>query len=108
MQTELFNWGRLKWYARKNINNINITLGLCYINPGMENTLHFHPNCDEILFVIQGNIIHRLDGEELEMGPGDSLLIPQGAVHNAYNCGNTEAFFSIAFTAGERQTTPVI
>lgn len=104
IQTDVFPWGRLEWYARKNLNGADITLGLCHINPKMENAMHSHPNCDEVLYVIKGSIIHRLNGEEIEMCEGDSLFIPQGAVHNAFNRGDTEAVFSIAFTSGSRET----
>ena len=104
IQSDLFPWGKLEWYARKNLNGTDITLGFCYINPKMENAMHSHPNCDEVLYVVKGSIIHRLNGEELAMNEGDSLLITQGAVHNAFNTGSTEAVLSIAFTTGNRET----
>jgi len=104
MQTDIFPWGRLEWYARKNLNGTDITLGFCYINPKMENAMHFHPNCDEVLYVVKGAITHRLNGEETAMSEGDSLFIPQDTVHNAFNTGDTEAVLSIAFTAGNRET----
>jgi mannose-6-phosphate isomerase-like protein (cupin superfamily) len=105
--TDVFAWGRLEWYARKNLNGADITLGFCYINPQMENAMHSHPNCDEVLYVVEGSIIHRLNGEELPMNNGDSLFIPQEAVHNAFNAGNTEAVLAISFTSGERETVNV-
>jgi len=104
VQTDIFLWGRLEWYARKNLNGADITLGFCHINPQMENTRHSHPNCDEVLYVVEGSIVHRLNGEEAEMNAGDSLLIPKGAVHNAFNPGKTEAVLSIAYTSGNRET----
>ena len=70
----------------------------------MENAMHSHPNCDEMLYVVESLIAHRLNGEEIEMHEGDSLFIPQGAVHNAFNKGDTEAVLSIAFTTGNRET----
>ena len=104
IQTDLFPWGRLEWYARKSINGANMTLGFCHINPKMENAMHSHPNCDEVLHVLKGSIIHRLNGEELLMNEGDSLFIPQNAVHNAFNSSESEVVLSIAFTTGERRT----
>jgi len=99
-----FPWGRLEWYARKSLNGTNITTGFCYLDPKMENAMHSHPNCDEILCVLEGSIIHRLNGEEIEMNKGDSLVIPQGAVHNALNTSDQETVMSIVFTAGDRET----
>jgi len=80
IQTDVFPWGRLEWYARKSVNGADITLGFCYIKPKMENAMHSHPNCDEVLYVVEGLIAHRLNGEEIEMHEGDSLFIPQDAV----------------------------
>ena len=101
---DMFPWGRLEWYASGNINGGDITLGYCYLNPKMENATHFHLNCDEVLCVVDGSIIHRLGGEEIAMNEGDALFIPQGVVHNARNAGNKEAVLSIAFTTGDRKT----
>jgi len=69
--------------------------------------MHSHPNCDEVLYVVEGKITHRLNGVELPMSAGDSLLIPKGAIHNAYNTGEKEAVLSIAFTTGTRETVNV-
>jgi len=38
------------------------------------------------------------------MGPGDTVSIPTGAVHNARNVGDGEAVFVIAFSSPDRQT----
>ena len=104
IQTDIFPWGKLEWFARKKLNNAEMTLGTCYINPGMENVIHFHPNCNEVLYVLEGTIIHRLNGEEVEMNQGDSLYIPKGTIHNAFNKDSTDAVLSIAFDSGDRQT----
>jgi quercetin dioxygenase-like cupin family protein len=104
IQTDAFPWGRLEWYARKSLNGADITLGFCHIKPKMENAMHSHPNCDEVLYVVEGSIIHRLDGREIAMEKGDSLFIPQDAVHNAFNAGDSDAVLSIAFTTGDRKT----
>ena len=104
IQTDKFPWGRLEWFARKGLNGADMTLGTCYINPGMENTMHSHPNCDEVLYVLKGSIIHRLNGEEVKMNEGDSLFIPKNAAHNAINTGTDDAVLSIAFDTGDRQT----
>ena len=104
IQTDLFEWGCLEWYSRDNLNGADMTLGFCYINPQMENTMHSHPNCDEVLYVVEGSIIHRFNGEEIAMSAGDSLLIPKDVIHNAFNTGDNMAVLSIAFTTGNRMT----
>ena len=80
-----------------------MTTGLAVILPGKSNPLHFHPNCDEVLHVIQGRIIHTMDGESAEMKAGDTVSIPVGTLHNATNVGNEVALLSIAFSSAYRQ-----
>jgi quercetin dioxygenase-like cupin family protein len=102
---EHFDWGRLIWYASAGIGNAGeMTLGRCILKPGHENPRHIHPNCEEILQVISGQILHTLGDNSFEMGPGDTICIPQDLVHNARNVGDEEAVLLIAFSSAMRQT----
>jgi len=46
---------------------------------------HRHINCSEAFFVLDGTITFSLDGEQLDGGPGDFLLVPRGAAHTFGN-----------------------
>jgi quercetin dioxygenase-like cupin family protein len=46
---------------------------------------HFHPVQDERFEVLEGRLQVRVDGERRVLGPGDSLQIPSGAVHQMWN-----------------------
>ena len=97
-------WGRLEWMVSGAMENSDtLTLGKCFIRPGEQNPPHFHPNCDEVLHVIRGTITHRVDDEYLDMGPGDTISIPAGRIHNASNKGPDEAEFVICFSTAERE-----
>jgi quercetin dioxygenase-like cupin family protein len=97
-------WGRLEWMVAGSLDNSDtLTVGKCYINPGEQNPPHHHPNCDEVLHVMRGSIIHRVEDEYLEMGAGDTISIPAGQVHNARNQGTEVAEFVIVFNTAERQ-----
>lgn len=52
---------------------------------------HFHPRQDERFEVLAGRLRTRVDGEERELGPGDVLDIPRGAVHQMWNAGDDTA-----------------
>ncbi|MFC0680051.1 cupin domain-containing protein [Lysobacter korlensis] len=73
------------------------------IDPGNNNPPHSHPNCDEVLHVIRGTIRHRVGDDYVEMGPGDTISIPAGQVHNATNTGDEEAEFLITFSTAYRE-----
>lgn len=52
---------------------------------------HFHPAQDERFEVLEGRLRVRVDGEERELGAGDTIEIPRGAVHQMWNPGEGEA-----------------
>ena len=47
---------------------------------GAEGRLHSHPHVQST-YVESGRFVFSLDGEDFEVGPGDSFVIPSGAVH---------------------------
>lgn len=97
-------WGRLEWMVSGAVGNSDrLTVGKCFIRPGEQNPPHHHPNCDEVLHVLRGRILHRVEDEYFEMGPGDTVSIPTGRVHNARNIGDTETELLICFSTAERQ-----
>ncbi|HUW58058.1 MAG TPA: cupin domain-containing protein [Planctomycetota bacterium] len=99
------DWGRLTWYAgRKLGNSAGMTLGICVIRPGRANPTHSHPNCEEVLRVARGRIVHTAEGgTELEMGEGDVITVPVGFPHHARNIGEDDAVLEVAFSSADRQ-----
>jgi quercetin dioxygenase-like cupin family protein len=99
-------WGTLTWYASAKLGNADeITVGKCVIRPGRENPLHSHPNCAEVLVVVQGCIAHTIEGgREVELGPGDVITLPVNLPHRARNVGREDAVLAIAFSSADRQT----
>jgi quercetin dioxygenase-like cupin family protein len=102
---ELTSWGKLVWQVSAAIGNSRtMSVGVCCLNPGCHNARHYHPNCDEVLVVKSGRIIHTLGEEEREMETGDVIVIPTGVMHNARNIGDEPAELSISFSSADRQT----
>ena len=101
-----FDWGQLTWFASAKLGNSDeMTVGKCVIKPGCANPLHSHPNCSEVLTVLDGRIAHVIeDGQEVEMGAGDVITLPTDLPHRARNIGNDDAVLFIAFSSANRQT----
>jgi quercetin dioxygenase-like cupin family protein len=56
--------------------------------PGGERLLgpaHFHKHYEETIYGIQGVMTWTVDGKTIEVGPGQLLCIPRGAVHRFEN-----------------------
>ena len=62
--------------------------GTVEIAPGSGNAFHTH-NGSEIGYVAQGRIRLEVKGQpSRELGPGDSFMVPRGAVHRSVLLGN--------------------
>lgn len=52
---------------------------------------HFHPGHDERFEVLEGRLWFRVDGSERTLGPGETIDIPRGTVHQVWNEGSETA-----------------
>ena len=99
-----FPWGRLTWYVSGELGNSDtLTVGQAVIRPGQQNPRHYHPNCDEVLHVLKGRILHSMGDRTVEMGVGETVSIPTGVHHNARNIGTEDAVLAISFSSADRK-----
>ena len=105
-QTEVsFPWGMLRWLMNDKLSaGTEQTLGLCRIEVGQKNPFHYHPNCEEVLYILSGKGTHSFDGDKVELRPGMTLRVPQGVKHDLVNTGDEPIVCIIAFSSGDRQT----
>lgn len=62
-----------------------------HLLPNKGHDFHKHPNQEEVIFVLSGQIEQWIDKEKQILGPGDSAFIPPGTVHASFNAGDGEA-----------------
>lgn len=102
---ERFDWGTIQWLVSgRQLPDSQLTFGHVTIAPGARNVRHYHPNCDEVLFVIEGELDHSLGDEVFQLRPGSAIHIPTGIHHDAVNTGTTTAWVVVAYSTGDRQT----
>jgi len=98
-------WGELTWYVSRALKNSDtMTVGRVVIRRDQQSPRHYHPNCDEVLQVIQGHIMATVNDMQVEMRTGDVLSIPTGAVHNQRNLGTEDAILALSFSSADRTT----
>jgi len=106
------NWGSLTWLAGALLNNAEgLTLGRVVIRKGCSNPRHAHRNCEEVLYLLAGELDHTFDDQVIRMKPGDTLTVPAGVFHNATSVGDTDADMIVAYNSAHRdfvkeKTTP--
>ena len=106
VQSERYSWGDIHWLASKAANGAaELTLGVTTVEPGGKNPVHRHPNCEEVLYVISGEIEHFVEGTpRVRMRSGECILIPRNLKHQAINVGRARAQLLVAFSSAERET----
>lgn len=97
-------WGSLQWMVGRNLPQYGMTVGRVTFKPGQSNPAHAHPNCDEILYVLSGEIEHTVPGGgSVRLNPGDCIVLDRKKGHRATNVGATDATVLVLFNSSERQ-----
>lgn len=100
-----FDWGRIEWLVSQALGNSDtMTVGRVTIKAGHGNMVHRHPNCDEVLYLVQGRLEHSVGDQFTRMGAGDVIAIPTGAWHNARSLGPIDAVMVVCYSSADRQT----
>jgi mannose-6-phosphate isomerase-like protein (cupin superfamily) len=61
--------------------------------PGGRTQRHYHAVTEEIYFITAGHAEMELEGERVELGPGETVAIPPGAWHEITALGGEELRF---------------
>jgi quercetin dioxygenase-like cupin family protein len=59
--------------------------------PSQGHAFHIHPDQEEVIFVVSGEVEQWIDREKRMLGPGDAVFVPPGVIHGTYNVGSTDA-----------------
>jgi mannose-6-phosphate isomerase-like protein (cupin superfamily) len=105
LPVEQNDWGTLQWLCNgKLMPGSEQTVGLATILPGKQNPVHYHPNCEEVLYVISGQGVQSSDGRTIELKAGMTIRIPAKVKHNLANTGTEPLRTLVSFSSGDRQT----
>ena len=91
-QTDELDWGNMTW-----LSNLKLTdakqLVVIEVNlaPGKGHDFHRHPNQEEVIYVIQGQIEQWVDQEKRLLSFGESAFFPANGVHASFNVGDQPA-----------------
>ena len=97
-------WGRLTWLASQQIGNArDLTLGHVIIKPGESNPRHCHPNCEEVLYLMTGRLVHSVGEDTITAAAGDVFTVGTGIYHQATNTGSEDAHMIVAYSQGKRE-----
>lgn len=76
------------------------------IIPGHAHSFHCHPEMDEIIHVLSGEMEQWIEQERRILRAGDIAYIPRGVVHGCYNDSDADCTFTAILSPG-KTTGPV-
>jgi quercetin dioxygenase-like cupin family protein len=81
--------------------NGTATVFECHIPAGAKMPApHSHDTFEETVYGLEGVCTFRVEGETIEIGPGDAICVARGAVHGFDNRGHTDSRFLAIATPG--------
>jgi quercetin dioxygenase-like cupin family protein len=92
VEPELLDWGQLRWLSNPPVTGAkDLTVIAVTLAPGKGHDFHHHPDQEEVIYVVAGEVEQWVDREKRVLGPGDSAFLPAGTVHASFNVGQIEA-----------------
>ena len=92
VEREQLDWGVMGWISHpsntqaKLLTVMEVTLG-----PGGGHNFHKHPDQEEVISVVSGEIEQWLESEKTTLKPGDSIFIKPYIVHASFNVSDQPA-----------------
>jgi len=79
-------WGELGWISRPASTGANelVVIEVSF-SPGFGHNFHKHPDQEEVIYVIEGEVEQWLEQDKRVLKRGDSVFIPADVVHASFN-----------------------
>jgi quercetin dioxygenase-like cupin family protein len=86
VERETLPWGSLGWLSRPATTGAR-ELVVIEVNlaQGHGHNFHKHPDQEEVIYVVAGQVEQWLETEKQILNPGDSVFIPKDVVHASFN-----------------------
>ncbi|MBP8294130.1 MAG: cupin domain-containing protein [Caldilineaceae bacterium] len=85
-ERETLDWGTLGWISRPATTGAR-DLVVIEVNllPGRGHNFHKHPDQEEVIYVLEGEVEQWLEQEHRVLRPGDAVFIDADVVHASFN-----------------------
>jgi mannose-6-phosphate isomerase-like protein (cupin superfamily) len=75
------------------LRGVTHTVAYIVIPPGKSSSAHYHRISEESYVILEGNAILVIDGREIPINQGHSMLIEKGEIHQISNLGDQDLEF---------------
>jgi len=100
-----FDWGSITWlHSGAFSGSEELTVGEVVIRAGCANPMHTHANCEEALYLLEGELEHSCGAEPgYKLRPGSAIVIQRGIRHNAKCISDCDARMIVAYSSASRE-----
>jgi quercetin dioxygenase-like cupin family protein len=104
---EATDFGSVQWAVRADDPpGAESTVGLATFAAGKSNVEHVHLNCEEVVYVLDGEVEHTLGAQRTVLRAGDLIVVPRGVPHRLLNVSAAPVRAYIVFSSPDRQFVP--
>jgi quercetin dioxygenase-like cupin family protein len=101
------DFGSVQWAVRAgDPEGAELTVGLATFDAGKSNVEHIHPNCEEVVFVLEGAVEHTLGDQRTILRTGDLIVVPRNVPHRLLNRTDAPVRAYIVFSSPDRAFVP--
>ncbi|WP_130862120.1 histidine kinase [Bacilliculturomica massiliensis] len=82
-------WGYIDWWylPENEEGKRSMNVGVTYIMPGLSQSPHIHYGHEQLLYVLEGEGLYNIDGEEVPFRPGMHFYMEADTLHDTINTG---------------------
>jgi quercetin dioxygenase-like cupin family protein len=92
VKREQLEWGALAWFSGPMASKASHLVVLeVSLSPAAGHNFHKHPNQEEVIYVLEGEVEQWIDQEKRILRPGDSAFIEADVVHASFNLSDRTA-----------------
>jgi quercetin dioxygenase-like cupin family protein len=101
-------YGSLRWLARSDSDQDSTALVVVEVTftPGNGHPFHYHPEQDEVIYVLEGSVRQWVDQDLHLLKAGDAVFVPRGTVHGSMNRSNADARVLVIRAKPQSATQP--
>ena len=101
---EVTPFGSVHWAVREgHPPGAETTIGIAIFDAGQSNARHIHPNCEEVVYVMDGEVEHTLGDQSTMLRAGDLIVVPRNVPHRLINRSGAPVRAYIVFSSPDRQ-----
>ncbi len=97
------HWGTMHWLVEDTlVDGADLSVARMTLKEGACSECHSHPNCNEVIHLIQGSVEQLVGSERFALQAGDTAFVPRGSPHQSRNVGAGDAVMIVSYSAGKR------